>query len=283
MGTELKDGASNAGRYRIEVECTKKQDAKLAFRANLAVKMTGPKTALITGANGGIGCALARKLHSAGTKLVLAGRNEIALNSLASELGAKALIGNFTQADQVALCVTKALEELGEIEAVAHCIGSILLKPAHLTSMTDWQSVMDTNLNSAFYLLHNLGRPMSKSGGSIAFVSSVAAEKGLSNHEAIASAKAGLAGLTRSAAATYAKSQLRVNCVAPGLTDTPLAAPITGNESARKFSEAMHPLGRVGTPEEIASALYFLLSPDNSWITGQSLSVDGGLSSLQTK
>lgn len=245
--------------------------------------MTGPKTALITGANGGIGSALSRKLHSAGTRLVLVGRNEEALKNLSSELGAKSLFCDLTHPDEVASCITAAIEELGEIEAVAHCIGSILLKPAHLTSISDWQSVIDTNLNSAFYLLHNLGRPMSKSGGSIAFVTSAAAEKGLSNHEAIASAKAGLAGLTRSAAATYARNQLRLNCVSPGLTDTPLAAPITGNESTRKFSEAMHPLGRLGTPDDIANALFFLLSPDNAWITGQTISVDGGLSSLQAK
>ena len=245
--------------------------------------MTGPKTALITGANGGIGSALSRKLHSAGTRLVLVGRNEEALKNLSSELGAKSLFCDLTHPDEVASCITAAIEELGEIEAVAHCIGSILLKPAHLTSISDWQSVIDTNLNSAFYLLHNLGRPMSKSGGSIAFVTSAAAEKGLSNHEAIASAKAGLAGLTRSAAATYARNQLRLNCVSPGLTDTPLAAPITGNESTRKFSEAMHPLGRLGTPDDIANALFFLLSPDNAWITGQTISVDGGLASLQAK
>ena len=245
--------------------------------------MTGPKTALITGANGGIGSALSRKLHSAGTRLVLVGRNEEALKNLSSELGAKSLFCDLTHPDEVASCITAAIEELGEIEAVAHCIGSILLKPAHLTSISDWQSVIDTNLNSAFYLLHNLGRPMSKSGGSIAFVTSAAAEKGLSNHEAIASAKAGLAGLTRSAAATYARNQLRLNCVSPGLTDTPLAAPITGNESTRKFSEAMHPLGRLGTPDDIANALFFLLSPDNTWITGQTISVDGGLASLQAK
>jgi NAD(P)-dependent dehydrogenase (short-subunit alcohol dehydrogenase family) len=245
--------------------------------------MTAPKTALITGANGGIGSALARKLSAAGTKLVLAGRNESSLNALASELGVKALICDFTKPDQVENCVNGAIFELGTIEAVAHCIGSIFLKPAHLTSIEEWHSTIDVNLNSAFYLLNQLARPMSKSGGSIAFVTSVAAEKGLSNHEAIGAAKAGLAGLTRSAAATYAKNQLRVNCVAPGLTDTPLAAPITSNESARKFSEAMHPLGRLGTADEIASALYFLLSPDNTWITGQSISVDGGLSSLQTK
>ncbi len=244
---------------------------------------TAPRTALITGANGGIGSALARKLKAAGSRLVLAGRNAEALSALGTELGARVIVCDFTRPDEVASCVKEALAELGEIEAVAHCIGSILLKPAHLTSVDDWNAVMDTNLHSSFFLLQQLGRPMSKSGGALAFVTSVAAEKGLANHEAIAAAKAGLAGLTRSAAATYAKSGFRINCVAPGLTDTPLAAPITNNEAARKFSEAMHPLGRLGTPDEIASALFFLLSPDNSWITGQTLSVDGGLSTLQTK
>ena len=85
--------------------------------------MNGPKTALITGANGGIGSALARKLHSAGTRLVLAGRNEVALKELSAELGGKFLLCDFTQPDEVASCITLAIEELGEIEAVAHCIG----------------------------------------------------------------------------------------------------------------------------------------------------------------
>ena len=235
--------------------------------------MTHPKTALITGANGGIGSALARQLAKKGTRLVLAGRNTPALDTLAHELEAKAITCDFINPKDVESCVTEAHSHLGEFSAVAHCIGSIFLKPAHLTSLDNWQNVMDTNLNSSFYLLRNLIRPMMKTGGSITFVTSVASEKGLSNHEAIAAAKSGLLGLTRSAAATYAKSNIRINAV---------SAPITGNESARKFSEAMHPLGRLGTAEEVASALAFLLSPDNSWITGQNLCIDGGLSTLQT-
>jgi len=79
----------------------------------------------------------------------------------------------------------------------------------------------------------------------------------------------------------YAKKQLRVNAVAPGLTDTPLAAAITGNEAAKKFSESLHPLGRIGRAEEVAAAIAFLMSPSNSWVTGQTLSVDGGMSTVQ--
>jgi 3-oxoacyl-[acyl-carrier protein] reductase len=114
-------------------------------------------------------------------------------------------------------------------------------------------------------------------------VSSAAAMAGLANHEAIAAAKAGILGLTLSAAATYAPANLRINAVAPGLTQTPLTASITGNETARKFSEAMHALGRLGTPEDVARAIVFLLDQANNWITGQVLAVDGGLSRVRPK
>lgn len=243
--------------------------------------MTLPESAIITGAAGGIGSALARKLAAGGTRLVLAGRTLATLEPLAAELGARAVCCDVTDSEQVVELVRVAQEDLGEIHAAAHCVGSILLKPAHLTTLDEWRAVMDVNLNSSFYLLSALARPMMKSGGAITFVTSVAGERGLSNHEAIGSAKAGLAGLVRSAAATYAKKNLRINAVAPGLTETVLASPITSNENAKKFSEALHPLGRLGRPEEIAQAISFLLSPENSWITGQVLSVDGGLSTLQ--
>ena len=103
------------------------------------------------------------------------------------------------------------------------------------------------------------------------------------NHEAIAAAKAGIIGLTLAAAASYAGNQLRVNAVAPGLTETPLTQSLTANESARKLSEAMHALGRLGQPEDIARAIVFLLDPANSWITGQVLAVDGGLSRVRPR
>ncbi len=102
-------------------------------------------------------------------------------------------------------------------------------------------------------------------------------------HEAIAAAKAGIIGLTLAAVASYAGSNLRFNAVAPGLTETPLAQPLTANESARRLSEAMHALGRLGQPEDIARAIVFLLDPANSWITGQVLAVDGGLSRVRPR
>jgi 3-oxoacyl-[acyl-carrier protein] reductase len=114
-------------------------------------------------------------------------------------------------------------------------------------------------------------------------VSSAAARLGLANHEAIAAAKAGVIGLTLSAAATYAARGLRVNCVAPGLVRTPLTARITGSPAATQASLAMHALGRLGEPEDVTAAIAFLLSPEASWVSGEVLGVDGGLATLRVR
>ena len=170
----------------------------------------------------------------------------------------------------------------GAIDGVVNCSGSLLLKSASLTSREQYQAVIDASLTTAFATVRAAGKHMTQ-GGSVVLISSAAAMAGLANHEAIAAAKAGILGLTLSAAATYAPSNLRVNAVAPGLTETPLTAALTGNDSARKFSESMHALGRLGQPEDIARAIVFLLDPANSWITGQVLGVDGGLSRVRPK
>ena len=120
-------------------------------------------------------------------------------------------------------------------------------------------------------------------GGNIVLCSSAVASHGLPNHEAIAAAKAGIVGLAKSAAASYATQNIRVNCVAPGLTRTPMTEKITSSDVALAASVAMHPLKRVGEAEEVAAAIAFLMDPANSWITGQVLGVDGGLGAVKAK
>lgn len=170
---------------------------------------------------------------------------------------------------------------LPPLDAAVNLAGSILLKPAHLTSEVDFELTIAQNLRSAFAVVRAAGLTMRERGGSVVLLSSCAASVGLANHEAIAAAKAGVEGLTRSAAATYAPNRIRFNAIAPGLVDTPLAERITRSESALKASLAMHPLGRIGTPDDIARAIAFLVDPANDWITGQVIGVDGGLARVR--
>jgi len=238
----------------------------------------------IAGGTGGIGSEVARRLRLQGSEVVLAARDHMRLEERARELGARAVPMDATCREAVTGALDTALGSECRLLGVVNCIGTILLKPAHLTSDEEWRATLDTNLSTSFLLLREAARRMMASGGgSIVFCSTVAAQRGLANHEAIAAAKAGVEGLTRAAAATYARYQIRVNCVAPGLVQTPLSRFLTANETARKASLALHPLGRLGQPEDVASAIGWLLSPEQSWVTGQVLHVDGGLSSLQAR
>jgi NAD(P)-dependent dehydrogenase (short-subunit alcohol dehydrogenase family) len=237
---------------------------------------------LILGAAGGIGSALARRLASAGTRLVLAGRDAARLEALAAETGGMPAAADATKPSEVEAAAAKAVEVFGRLDGLANCAGSILLKPAHLTSEEEWDAVMAANLKSAYAAVRAAARAMT-AGGSVVLVSSAAARLGLANHEAIAAAKAGVIGLTLSAAATYAPKGVRVNAVAPGLVRTPMTARITGNEAALKASTALHALGRVGEPDDVASAIAWLLDPAQSWVTGQVIGVDGGLATLRSR
>ncbi len=175
--------------------------------------------------------------------------------------------------------VADAAAAHGPIAGLVDCAGSLLLKPAHLTSQAEYEATIAASLTTAFATVRAAGRTMASQpeAGAVVLVASAAARTGLANHEAIAAAKAGVIGLTQAAAASYAPRKLRVNCVAPGLVRTALTTRITSTPAGEQASLAMHALGRLGEPEDVAGLIAYLLSPAARWMTGQVIGVDGGL------
>lgn len=229
---------------------------------------------LVIAASSGIGQAVTAQLRARGDSVFTTARSTATImpDSMLDAQDFAAVEAVFIQAQQT----------LGTLDGVVNCAGSLLLKSAAMTSEAQYRATLDASLTTAFATVRAAGKQMVQ-GGSVVLISSAAAMAGLANHEAIAAAKAGIIGLTLSAAASYAGANLRFNAVAPGLTQTPLTASITQNPTSRAVSEAMHALGRLGTAEDIARAIVFLLDPANSWITGQVLAVDGGLSRVRPK
>jgi NAD(P)-dependent dehydrogenase (short-subunit alcohol dehydrogenase family) len=209
------------------------------------------------------------------------------VQALADKTGGDAFPLDATEFEEVQALVKHATDTYGRIDGIANFVGSILLKPAHLTSVDEYQEQIRLNLDTAFNTVKAAGRPLMKNGGSIVLMTSAVARTGLKNHEAIAAAKGGVTGLMRAAAATYAKRNVRVNCVAPGLVGgegefkSKMSAQILSSKAGRKQSEQMHALGRVGTPEDVAPAVSWLLDPETDWVTGQVIGVDGGLGTVR--
>lgn len=237
---------------------------------------------LIIGAAGGIGSELSRRLVAGGHRVLLCGRSETPLTTLAAEIGQPTAVFDASDWTATAAAVQRCVDEFGQLNGAVNLAGSLILKPAHLTTLEDWQQTVSQNLTTAFGLIRSAAPTIRKSGGgSIVLLSSGAASIGLVNHEAISAVKAGIEGLVRSAAATYAAAGVRVNAIAPGLTQTPLTERVWSNERSAEASRSMHPLGRLGTPADIASAVHWLLAPEQSWVTAQTIAVDGGLSTLK--
>lgn len=238
---------------------------------------------LILGAGGGIGSATARILAKQGARVLLAGRDSDSLNQLAAEIGGVPHTVDGRSFEDVAAAAERAKSEFGRLDGIANCVGSLLLKPAHITTEDEFDETIATNLRSAFAAVRAGAKTMRDGGGSIVLVSSAATQVGFANHEAIAAAKGGVSGLTLAAAASYARSRIRVNAVAPGLVKTRLTERLTANDKGEEASLAMHALGRLGQPEDVAAAIAFLLDPSNDWITGQILGVDGGLGAVRPR
>ncbi len=237
---------------------------------------------LILGATGGIGSETARRLRTAGHADYLMARNQERLANLGAELDSPWQVVDARSVKAVSDAARHAAGILGGVDGIVSCVGSLLLKPAHHTSLEEWHEAIAANLTSAFAAVRAAYETMRSSGGSVVLLSSAAARIGLSHHEAVAAAKAGVIGLTKSAAASYASRRIRFNAIAPGLVQTSLTASIWKNPKSFETSRSMHAAGRLGEPKDVASLIHWLMQPENDWVTGQVFGVDGGLATLRS-
>lgn len=239
----------------------------------------------LLGATGSIGAATARALRARGDTVVLAGRNADKVAALGAALDAPAVVVDALDSAAVDAAIAGVVAAHGRLDGAINCVGSLLLKPAHHTKDDEWAQTLALHASSSFFLLRAAARVMhtQAGGGSVVLVSSAAARIGLANHEAIAAAKGAIEGLVRAAAATYAARGVRINAVAPGLVRSGLTERITNNAAALAASLALHPVGHIGEPDDVARAIAFLVDPAQTFVTGQILGVDGGLADLKTR
>ena len=230
---------------------------------------------LIVGATGSIGSNLATKLYDSNKEVHLVGRNEDETKSLSEKLGFTYTIADVLEDG----FVDKIKSDVKDIKGLAYCVGSIDLKPLKIASETDFNKCMKLNLYSAVELIKGFQDSLKKNKGSIVLFSTVAAQRGFTNHSIIASAKAAVEGLALSIAAEFAPN-IRVNCVALSLTNSKIAQPILKNTVLAQGIAKAHPLKRIGEGKDGAALAKFLLTEESSWVTGQVIAVDGGRSKL---
>ena len=231
------------------------------------------KTILVVGGTSGIGQAVVHDLLEKNTRVLVAARRapheDIA-----------------DQVEYISLDVTDPDDALSALPDILHglvyCPGSINLKPFTALKPEDFLADFELNVLGAVRVIKAALKPLrAAQGASVVLYSTVAVQLGLNYHTSVATAKGALEGLGRSLAAELASKQVRVNLIAPSLTDTPLAKNLLGTDDKKEASRQRHPIGRYGEADDIARATVFLLSGDSSWITGQVLHVDGGLSTLR--
>ncbi|WP_442775971.1 SDR family NAD(P)-dependent oxidoreductase [Sphaerotilus montanus] len=242
---------------------------------------TTPPLALVTGARGGIGRELCRQLRAAGHTVAAVGRGGDALLAVDADLH---IAADTTTPEGAALAIAACRETFGRTPTrLAHCVGSTLIAPLHRTKPEQYREVLRVNLDSAFFMLGAWVEALRASGepGAAVFASSVVSRIGVANHEAIAAAKGGVEALVRSAAATYAAAGLRINAVAPGMTDTPMAAGMLKLDAMREGAGRQYPLGGVQTATEVADVMAWLLGPQSARLTGQVIAVDGGFTQIR--
>lgn len=242
--------------------------------------LTG-KTALITGASGGIGGAIATALHGAGATVALSGTREAPLQELCAALGSRAhvLACNLSDPAAVDALPKQALEVMGSVDILVNNAGITRDQIFMRMSDDEWQSVIDVNLTATMRLCRGVMRPMMKARwGRIINISSIVGATGNPGQVNYAASKAGMVGLTKSIAYEVASRGITANAVAPGFIATAMTDKLSDDQKAA--INAKIPAARMGTPEEIAAAVLYLASPEAGYVTGTTLHVNGGMAML---
>jgi len=230
---------------------------------------------LIFGATGSVGSSLAEQLKNSGNDIHLVARNEDEVKIIADKLGCSYTVADVLEDG----FIEKVKTDINEIKGIAYCVGSIDLKPLRMVTEADMNKCMKLNLYSAIETIKGYQESLKKNKGSVVLFSTVAAQRGFTNHTIIASAKAAVEGLTVTLAAEFAP-HIRVNCIAPSLSKSKIAEPMLKNPAIAEGIAKAHPLKRLGEGKDSAALAKFLITEESSWITGQVIAVDGGRSKL---
>ncbi len=234
--------------------------------------------ALVTGASGGIGGAIARMLHAAGASVVLSGTRAAALDALAARLGARAhvAVADLAQPDAADALVTAAEKATGQLDILVNNAGFTRDGLAMRMKDADFQAVLEVDLAAPFRLARAAMRGMMRRrSGRIVSIASIVGVTGNAGQANYAAAKAGMIGMSKALAQELAGRGITVNCVAPGFIATPMTDALSAEQKA-KLAERI-PLGRLGTPDDVAAAVLYLASDQAAWVTGTTLHVNGGM------
>jgi len=241
------------------------------------------KVVLITGGSRGIGKAVAELFMKEGAQIVITSKNQKQLQQTAKEMGNSFfVVGDVRNENDVKNVIDKTIKKFGRIDILVNNVGVLpKMKPLDKITEKEWNEIIDVNLSSHFRFTKYVIPQMKKNGGSIINISSDAGLKAFENFyaDAYTAAKAGIMILTKSWALEYAKNNIRVNCVCAAVVDTDMTRNFwLDTKEKRQITAAEHPLGRIGTGEDIANAVLYFASDDSSWTTGAILPVDGGVS-----
>ncbi len=241
------------------------------------------QVSLVTGAGRGIGRSIALGLAESGSDLVLCSRSRKELEEVAAEarkLGVRALVTpcDVTDASQIAAAVDAAIQEYGRIDVLINNAGLTIKKPAEELPLEDWQTIINVNLTGVFLMAQAVGRHMLRQGsGRIINISSIAAKTGITGSVAYCASKGGVDMVTKTLAVEWAERGVRVNGLAPAYTETPLVKAITDAKAG--FADRVKnrtPMNRMARPEEMVGTAIFLASEASSYVTGETVMVDGG-------